>query len=220
MSESVDRSSRMLFGEDAPNGLLAALIGCGFAAAFASASFFEFTPASANDRLATALLRFSPAMALEPLPPRRLKPRSRRPARRRPSRPSHPRPPDPPRRSRQMRRRNVSPDLTWTFRSTAQRLRRRPRLRKVEQVRRYADVHPDFKLIVEGYTDQPGAEAHNVVLAAYLSTHGASEKRILVRAAGAVGAAAPNASERDRHAHVRVVGVATCAAMAGAGETR
>jgi hypothetical protein len=69
MSASVDRSSRMLFGENAPNWLLATLVACGFAAAFASASLFESTPANANDRLAAALLTFSPAMALEPLPP-------------------------------------------------------------------------------------------------------------------------------------------------------
>lgn len=85
--------------------------------------------------------------------------------------------------------------------------------------------HADARLLVAGYSDSHGTEAHNLVLSfarakavsSLLATKGIPAGRMTVRAAGA-GEAAANIDPRDRRVDVSIEGVNACKSATGATE--
>jgi OmpA family len=85
--------------------------------------------------------------------------------------------------------------------------------------------HADARLLVAGYSDSHGTEAHNIVLSfarakavsSLLASNGIPAGRMNVRAAGA-GEAAANIDPRDRRVDVSIEGVNACKSATGATE--
>lgn len=94
----------------------------------------------------------------------------------------------------------------------------------IESLRRWMLDHPNAILLIEGHTDTTGTEQYNIVLsfsrakavASLLAHLGVPERRMTVRAAGAV-AATDRAGEiaRNRRALLRVEGVENCSGVDG-----
>ncbi len=85
--------------------------------------------------------------------------------------------------------------------------------------------HAGARLLVEGYADSRGSEAHNLVLsfaraksvASILARNGIPAGRMTVRAAGAAEAAA-NGDARDRRVVVGIDGLTACKSATGVTE--
>jgi outer membrane protein OmpA-like peptidoglycan-associated protein len=90
---------------------------------------------------------------------------------------------------------------------------------EIESLRRWMLDHPNAILLIEGHTDTTGTEQYNIVLsfarakavASLLAHLGVPERRLTVRAAGAIAATDKGGEvARNRRALLRVEGVENC----------